>query len=298
MEQNNLSIPEQDWRKLLAAASADGALLYLYLRAGGSVEHAADALRMNSSRMDCAVASLKQMGLWPEKPTILRPAEPPVYSEQELIRAMEKGADFQQLVGEAQRRLGKLLSTEELKVLLSIYDYLGLSSEIISILLCYCIQRAHARGSLRNPSMRSIEKEAYHWADLGIDSMEEAAAYMQLQLERQSKIGRIRRILQLGDRRLTPGEEKLVVQWLDWGFGEDVIAKAYEKTCMNTGGMKWPYLNSILKRWHDQGLHTIQAIEAGDQAPASHHAAQNTASGQLSQLEKDAVARMMRPQEE
>lgn len=296
MAEQGLLIPEQDWRKLLAAGSGDGALLYLYLRAGGRPEQAESALRMSQARMECAAASLKQLGLWPEAPKILRPAAPPSYTEQDLIREMRRESGFPQLVGEAQRRLGRVLSNEELKVLLSLYDYLGLSPDVISILISYCIQRARTRGNLRMPSMHAIEKEAYYWADLGIDTMEEAAAYTQLQLERQTKAGRIRQILQLGDRKLTPGEEKLVLQWMDWGFGEAEIAKAYEKTCMNTGGLKWPYLNSILKSWHEQGLHTVQAIEAGDKAPGKPGAAPQDQGP--SQWARDAVARMMQNQEE
>lgn len=295
MAEQGLVIPEQDWRKLLAAGSGDGALLYLYFRAGGHPEQAESALRMSQARLDCAAASLKQLGLWPETPKVLRPAAPPSYTEQDLIREMRQENGFPQLVGEAQRRLGRVLSNEELKVLLSLYDYLGLSEDVLSILISYCIQRARARGNPRMPSMHAIEKEAYHWADLGIDTMEEAAAYTQLQLERQTKAGRIRQILQLGDRKLTPGEEKLVLQWMDWGFGEPEIAKAYEKTCMNTGGLKWPYLNSILKSWHEQGLHTVQAIEAGDKAPGKPGAAPQDQAP--SQWARDAVARMMQNQE-
>lgn len=289
MVDQDLVIPERDWRKLLAAASGDGALLYLFLRAGGTPEQAEHALRLTPPRMECAATSLKQMGLWPEPPKVLRPAQPPVYTEADLIRA-EQQSNFPQLLGEAQRRLGKVLSTEEAKVLLSIYDYLGMPSEVISILLSYCIQRTRARGSSRNPSLHAIEREAYHWADLGIDTMEEAAAYMQMQLDRQSKVGQVRKILQLGDRKLTPGEEKLVLQWIDWGFGSAEISMAYEKTCMNTGGLKWPYLNSILKSWHTQGLHTVQAIEAGDKAPRAAKAQQPN---QLGQLELDAIKRII-----
>ena len=73
------------------------------------------------------------------------------------------------------------------------------------------------------PSVRAIEKEAYRWADLGIDTLEEAAVYMQNQLQLQSRAGRIRQVLQIADRRLTPGEEKLIHTWLSWGFGEDEI---------------------------------------------------------------------------
>ncbi len=296
MGQQELFIPEQDWRRLLAAASGDAALLYLFLRTGGNPDQAEEALRLSQSRMECAAAALKQMGLWPETPKVLRPAQPPTYTEADLLRAEEEG-HFPQLLGEAQRRLGKVLSTEETKVLLSIYDYLGLPAEVISILLSYCIQRAHARGSLRTPSMHAIEREAYHWADLGIDTMEEAAAYMQLQLDRQSKAAQVKKVLQLGERKLTPGEEKLVLQWLDWGFGPAEVSKAYEKTCMNTGGLKWPYLNSILKSWHTQGLHTVAAIDAGDKAPGAPSQKNQAQPTEPSQWAKDAVARMLQTNE-
>lgn len=294
MQDMNLVIPEGDWRKLLGAASGDSALLYLYLRAGGNAANSETALRFSHSRLECATASLKQMGLWPEKPKPLRPAEPPTYTEADLIQEMKKPGGFNQLLGEAQRRLGKVLSTEELKVLLSLYDYLGLPTEVISLLISYCIQRAKAKGASRLPSMRTIEREGYRWADLGIDTMEEAAAHMQMELEKQSQVQVIRRVLQLTDRRLAPGEEKLVRQWIDWGFGPEEIALAYDRTCLKTGSFTWKYINSILQSWHTQGLHTVAAIEAGDKAPGKPA----TQPQQPNQWARDAVERMMRNQEE
>ncbi len=294
MDIHDLYIPEPDWRKLLAAASGDAALIYLYIRAGGQTSAMESALRMSPTRAECASACLKQLGLWPEAPKLLRPAEPPVYTEEDLLREQKKNGGFQHLVGETQRRLGKLLSTEELKILLSIYDYLGMPAEVISVLISFCIQRARARGGQRQPSMRIIEREAYHWADLGIDTLEEAAAHMQMQLDRQTKLSRIRKVLQLGDRKFTPGEEKLAVQWIEWGFGEAEIALAYEKTCMNTGSLKWPYLNSILKSWHGKGLHTVAAIEAGDHPKNGQN---SRTGGQMGQLERDAIQRMLSNQE-
>ena len=291
MVNQDLSIPERDWRKLLAGSNGDSALLYLYLRAGGNELQAQSALRLSDDRMRMAVDFLKQSGLWQEEERVLRPAQPPVYSEQDLIRAQQTSR-FPQLLGEVQRRLGKILSTEECKTLLSFYEYLAMSEEVVSILVSYCIQRARAKGNTRNPSMHTIEREAYHWADLGIDTMEEAASYVQLQLERQSKVGQIRKVLQLTDRKLTAGEERFILQWIDWGFGSKEVEKAYEKTCLNTGGLKWPYMNSILKSWHEQGLTTVTAIDAGDKAP-------NTVpdNGQLSSHEIDAIKRIMNKKE-
>lgn len=291
MPDQDLIIPERDWRKLLAAGSGDSTLLYLYLRAGGTESQAQHALRLTDERMSAAVEFLHQSGLWEEKPIIMRPAQPPTYTETDLIRAM-KGSRFSQLLSEVQRRMGKVLSIEECKVLLSIHEYLGMSEEVISILICYCIRKAKAKGSNRTPSLHTIEREAYRWADLGIETMEEAASYMQLQLERQSQVGQVRRTLQLTDRRLTAGEEKYILQWIDWGFGLQEIGRAYEKTCMNTGSLKWPYMNSILKSWHEQGLHSLDAIDAGDRAPVPA-----AASAEMGDLELAAIKRIMNSQE-
>lgn len=292
MDSRELMIPEQDWRKLLAAASGDSTLLYLYLRAGGQPDQAESALRMNHTQFELAVSSLKQLGLWPEAPKILRPDTPPSYTEADLAREMNrKGSDFPQLLGEAQRRLGKVLNAEDAKILLSFYDYLGMPTEVVSLLISYCIQRARLRGSLRQPSVRTIEKEAYHWADLGIDTLAEASAYMQLELERHTKMGTLRQKMHLTGRKLTAAEERMLHQWLDWGFGEAEILKAYEKTCLNTGTLKWPYMNSILTSWQKQGLLTADAIDAGDKAPGKPAAIPQQ---EPSQWARDAVARMLR----
>lgn len=300
MDGPELHIPAQDLRRLLAAACPEAALLYLYLHSGGDQASADQALRFSPRQVDYAAASLRQMGLYPEHaPRHLAPAEAPRYTEEDVKREYTSNPEFPSMIGEAQRRMGRVLSTEELKILLCLYRYLGLPAEVISILIHYCIEKNRTRGTGRLPSIRTIEKEGYRWADMGIDTMEQAAAYMQSQLMLQTRVGRVRQVLQLADRRLTPGEEKLVVTWLDWGFGEDEIRRAYEKTCMNTGALKWPYLNSILKSWHDQGLHSLAQIDAGDH-PATVAKAQGKSAqrvqrhdDQLTQFERDAIAKLM-----
>ena len=64
--------------------------------------------------------------------------------------------------------------------------------------------------------------------------------------------------------RLTPGEENYIRAWIDWGFDDEVVAKAYEKTRLSTGTLKWAYLNAILRSWHEQGFTTLRQIEEGD----------------------------------
>ena len=290
MNTEPITLSQADVKKLLGAASSDAALLYLYLRAGNSPEAAQAELHISQARLSCAGATLRQLGLWQEeKVSRIAPGERPLYSERDVMDAMDTDRSFRSLYGEIQRLLGRNLNTEELKILLGFIRYLGLGPDVISMLVCYCRDRARQKGSLRNPSLRTIEKEAYAWAEQGVDTMEEAAAYIQRQNVRNSRMSKLMQQLQIRGRSLTAAEERYAQSWLDMGMDEDVIAMAYERTCLNTGGLNWPYMNKILQRWHEAGLHTVEQIRDRDRKPVP-----KGASGELGEAELAAIARTLR----
>lgn len=287
MEQE-LHISNDNLRLILAAADGDAALLYLWLHGDTSLP-----CPLSAQRKKAAEGVLARLGLLEaEKKTILRKEERPVYSEETLSASLRE-KEFAALLGETQRLYGRVLSTEELKSLLAIYDYLRLPQEVVSVLITYCFQRARIRGN-RTPGMRIIEKEAYVWADLGIDDASSAIQYMQQMMLKQSRQGAITRLLQITDRKLTPAEEQYIGQWVDWGFPDNVIALAYEKTCLNTGGLKWAYMNSILKSWQEKGLKTLAAIREGDGAKPQKAAAKAKAPGSM---EQEALRKLMEKKE-
>lgn len=274
-------------QKLLSAASGDATLLYLYIESGNDPAEAEKALRLTSTRYQCAAATLRQLGLW-EKPSFIPTGERPRYSEQDVQSALNRDREFQSIYGEIQRLLGRTLNTEELKIILSFIRYLGLPADVICMLICYCKDRAKSRGSLRNPSLRTVEKEAYAWAERGIDTVEEAAAFIQAQNARHSRIRELMEILQIRGRELTPGEQKYAQSWLEMGFSKDAISLAYERTCVNTGGMNWAYMNKILTRWHSSGLHNADAVRKGDSKKGAPKGPR-----QLDEDELAAIERMM-----
>ena len=212
-----------------------------------------------------------------------------MYSERDVLEADSSDSEFKALRGEVERLLGRNLNTEELKILLGFIRYLGLPADVISVLICYCKDRARQRGSLRNPSLRTIEKEAYAWAEQGIDNLEEAAAFIQAQNVRNSRMSRLQNQLQIRGRNLTAAEERYAQSWLEMGFEDEVITMAYERTCLNTGSLKWPYMDKILQRWHEAGLHTAEAVRNGDRKPNTPKGA----SGELGQAEKAAIQRIL-----
>ncbi|MBQ7817468.1 MAG: DnaD domain protein [Oscillospiraceae bacterium] len=285
-----LTIEGADVRKLLGAASGDAALLYLFIHSGGEAAGAEKTLGFTQTRMSCAAATLRQLGLWPEERKCpIAPGERPSYSEKDVLDAMDADNSFRLLYGEVQRLMGRSLNTEELKILLGFIRYLGLPAEVISVLVSYCKERARQKGSLRNPSLRTIEKEAYSWAEQGIDTLEEAAAYIHNQNARNSRLQKLITQLQIRGRTLTQAEEKYARSWLDMGFEDDVIAMAYEKTCVNTGGLSWPYMNKILSSWHTAGYKTAEQVRKGDRKQA----VPKGASGEMGEAEMEAIRRAL-----
>ena len=289
MNVSDVNISRDHVRKLLATGSGDAAMVYLYMSCGNRMEEAEQALKMGAGRLNCAVATLRQLGLWEEPKKILIPTgERPNYTENDVFEAMDQDFDFRILYGEVQRLLGKSLNTEELKILLGFTRYLGFTPDVISVLVNYCRDRQRQKGITRAPSLRTIEKEAYAGAEKGIDSLEEAAAYIQNQNQYNTRMAHIKHLLQIRGRRLTAAEERYAYQWSEMGFDDETIMMAYERTCINTGGLKWPYMNSILKRWHDAGLHTADQVRSGDSKAQPKQERRD-----LSPDELEAIRRMM-----
>ena len=289
MNIQDLYINAVDLRKLLGTASGDAALLYLYIRSGNDPQSACEELHFTAARYSCAAATLRQLGLWPEeKRSAVVIGERPQYSEKDVLDAMDHEDSFRLLRGEVQRLLGRNLNTEDLKILLGFVHYLGLPYEVVSVLVSFCKDRARNRGNLRAPSLRTIEKEAYRWAEQGIDTLEGAAAYIQTQNDHSTKLHGLMNLLQIRGRSLTAAEERFADSWLDMGHSQELIAMAYERTCLNTGGLNWNYMNKILTRWYEAGFKTAEDVRLGDRKSAD-----KTAPRQLDEDEKAAIARML-----
>ena len=118
MNVTEVKISQEDVRRLLATASGDAAILYLYIQCGNDPDGAQGALGLSHSAFTCAAATLRQMGLWPQHNKAMIPTgERPNYTEHDVLEA-DRDMDFRLLKGEVQRVLDKFLNVEELKILL------------------------------------------------------------------------------------------------------------------------------------------------------------------------------------
>ena len=68
-----VNISRDHTRKLLATGSSDAAIVYLYISCGNRIEDAEQNLKMSAGRVSCAVATLRQLGLWEEPKKVVIP---------------------------------------------------------------------------------------------------------------------------------------------------------------------------------------------------------------------------------
>ncbi len=122
-------------------------------------------------------------------------------------------------------------------------------------------------GAGRLPTMRRIEQEGYVWARKGLLSSTSANDYLNALHAREQKYPAYMAVLQLGERKPSPSEEKSLAAWVDMGFPAETVALAYDKTVLRCHEFKWAYCNGILKRWHEKGLHTPAETAAENAAP-------------------------------
>lgn len=265
-----LAMTVQTADRLLKLDSGDAALLYLHLlRHGGTT-----GLKWPDARLQEALEGLRSLGLAPGEalPTPEPPAPeppPPEYSTEDITQALSDTAStFSALVGEVERRLGKRLSTADLKNLYTLYDHLALPTEVILMLVGWCIEEtARKYGPGRKPFLSQIRKEGFSWARLGIDTIERAEERVAKLTRLRSRETEVLRLLDITPRPLVQREKDYIAAWDEMGFDDEALRMAYERTVLKKQSMDWGYMNGILRRWHEKGLHTAAAVRTGDRDP-------------------------------
>ncbi len=271
-----LSMSAQAARLIVESGDGDGALLYLaLLECGGEAERAAARLRWGEDRLRPAWERLAALGLArprAETPPPPPPQDdrPPEYSREEITAAQEREPVFQGLRREMESRLGRVLSDNDLKCLYTMYDHLGLPAEVILLLTGWCVQRERRQKNnpAASPRMPALQKEAFRWKRLGLDTLERAEEFLRREEGVDAREWAILSAVGVAERRPAVGREReFIAAWVDMGVSDELIRLAYERTVYQKGAMNWPYMNKILQSWRKAGYRTAAQVEAGDRPP-------------------------------
>ncbi len=191
----------------------------------------------------------------PEQPQVRQfSMEKPNYTADQL-RDFKADENTARLLFVAEQYLKKPLSANDMRTILFIMDKLGFSEDLTDYLIQYCVDRGKR-------DLRYIEKVAISWAEQGITTQKQAAA---LAGKYDKAVYEIMRAL--GKNNLpTETEVAYIDRWRKfYGFDNDVILTACERTVLATDSHRFEYADSILTSWYKAGVHHKDDIKSLDE---------------------------------
>lgn len=214
----------------------------------------------------------------PRTPVQTRVQSLPEYSALEIEQAFAD-EQFAFLTAEAERCLCRPLRRHETETLLALYEDAGIPADVLALVLTDQARRAQetaSEGAEVRVSFASVRTEAMNWHALGIDTVEKAEQQIRKTNEQRSMRARVLKILGIQDRRPSPTELRYIDQFIELDPTFALIARAYDITVVNKGSLIWPYMRSILAKWHDKGYKTVADMEQGESRHPSSAAVRDT----------------------
>ena len=239
----------EELRVLIAAASAD------------TSEEIAKVLGVGEADVLRALREWEKRGV-----VILEGAEAAVAVEREIdTRPSYTGAEVARICAESDVKelidvcaaiLGKTFTPTEMESIIYLYDGLRFDFEYIVRLCKHC----HDIG---RSSIRYVEKVGIGLYDSGVITVGALEAYIEKEERKNDMEYRVRELFGLGERALTPSEQKYLAAWtLDWNLPFEVIRLAYNEMMRIKDRPLFSYQNGILKKWVENGCKTPEDVAA------------------------------------
>lgn len=178
----------------------------------------------------------------------------PSYTQSEIDAAATVNEQIDYMFKQAETTLGRLLSSNDLELLYSFVDWLGLPVEVVTMLLSYA-------AKLGKTDKRYLETLAIDWSEREINTYEAAESFIKEMEEIHSNERRIRSLLGIYDRALSQTEKKYIKLWTEKRISPELISEAYERTINATGKLSFAYMNKILISWSENNITTKEQIK-------------------------------------
>lgn len=164
---------------------------------------------------------------------------------------------FKLLLRNVTKKLGTPLSLAETNMLYYIYHDLGMNPDLIEYLTDYCCEKG--KGNLKY-----IKVVAEAWNKKGIISVDEAKKTENIYFMLCFKI---MKAMHIAGRNPAPIEIQFCEKWIkEYGFNEEIILEAAERTVNTISKASFTYCNGILTRWHKKNVKTMEDILLLDSA--------------------------------
>ena len=178
------------------------------------------------------------------------------YSVNDMME-FSKRQGVRELIFITEKYLGRTLNQTDLNMIFYWYDELQLSTELIEYLIEDSVSKGHT-------SLHYMQKIAEDFAERKIRTVPEAKEALS---QDSTLYHAVMKAFGIRGRNLVPSETAFLKQWsLQKGFSTELIEEACNRTIRAIHEASFGYANSILEKWHMNGVHTMEDVRKADEA--------------------------------
>lgn len=177
------------------------------------------------------------------------------YSRSE-VATFSSNEDNTMLIFVIQKLLGRVVTGSDVNTIMFMKDDLHFPDDLIEYVFEYCISK-------KKTSIRYIEKTAIAWAEQGIKDVTGAKLINTIYSENCYPV---MKAFGLTGRNPAKEECRYIDRWvLSYGFSLEMILEACSRTINAIHQPSFEYADSILKRWKNANVATMDDVKKADQ---------------------------------
>lgn len=159
---------------------------------------------------------------------------------------------YEQLAGRPPRHA-------EQQTLMILVEEIGLPCEVTMMLVEYCFNIDKATPAY----MKAVARD---WIESGIDDIPKAEERIKVLQNRFTAENRLHKKFGM-TTSFSQKQKKMIADWTDLGISDPLIDEAYDITLNNTGKLSFAYMDTILRKWHADGITDPSQIEKAAKRP-------------------------------
>ncbi|MBQ9914143.1 MAG: DnaD domain protein [Clostridia bacterium] len=176
-------------------------------------------------------------------------------SYEDVAKRIKESDEIVVLLQEAQSVLGRTIGFDGQSVIIQMLDSYGLPPEVILMAIEYSL-------SLKKTGWASIGRVGRRWSEMEIDTLEGAMEYIEEHNIVDETWAKLRELTEITNRNPTEKQRRNMAAWVkEYGYGVDIIYCAYEESIDNIGKMSFPYMDRVIRSWHEKGVKSLTDIQ-------------------------------------
>ncbi|WP_179117762.1 DnaD domain protein [Clostridium sp. BL-8] len=175
----------------------------------------------------------------------------------DLLEALDS-SNTKDMFKDIEMLLARPLSPNEMSTYLNWQKEFGFSSELILILMEYCISKGKSDS-------RYIEKVALSWHDQKIATIEQAQNLIKKGEDKWLNIRKILNYLGINNTDIMKPQQDLIEKWLlIYKFSNEIVFKACDVCFERLNRADFKYIDGILTNWNKNNIRTLEDIALKD----------------------------------